>query len=275
MLRLAHAPVAVARRRERHLGGALSLAQLRGQHWACGACHFVNDGGRTCDVCGASRTPPLGRRYLKPTPLDKLDQWSLSHAAGYLSWWEVVILRRLLSKGVALVAARADDGEVYSRARALHLMFRWMVAWNVPFMSQRGLAWGRNLDLMSPAMLREYIGASRRDRKFSARTDELLAAVRTGTQLSKAARAGGAAEWATLARTLEADVCATCLRCSKQRLVRTGRIVAAPVGRPVIGFADKDIEPCPDCDLMEWARALTQFRLTPEQLPRGPVVRRW
>ena len=58
MLRLAHAPVAVARRRERRLGGALSLAQLRGQHWACGACHFVNDGGRTCDVCGASRTPP-------------------------------------------------------------------------------------------------------------------------------------------------------------------------------------------------------------------------
>ena len=50
---------------------------------------------------------------------------------------------------------------------------------------------------------------SRRDRKFSARTDELLAAVRTGTQLSKAARAAGATKWATLARTLEADVCAT------------------------------------------------------------------
>ena len=94
--RLAHAPVAIARRHERDLGGALSLAQLKGH-------------------------PPLSRRYLKPTPLDKLDQWSLSHAAGYLSWWEVVILRRLLSKGVALVAARADDGEIYSRARALHL----------------------------------------------------------------------------------------------------------------------------------------------------------
>ena len=211
---------------------------------------------------------------INPTPLDTLDQWSLSHAAGYLSWWEVVILRRLLSKGVALVAARADDGEIHSRARALHLMFRWMVAWNPRFMGERGHAWARIIDCMSPAMLREYLGASRRDRKFSGRTDELLAAVRTGTQLSKAARAAGAAKWATLARTLEADVCATCLRCSKQRLVRTGRIVGAPVGCPVIGFADKDIEPCPDCDLMEWARALTQFRLTPEQLPRGPVVRR-
>ena len=92
--RLAHAPVAVARRHERDLGGALSLAQLQGH-------------------------PPLSRRYLKPTPLDKLDQWSLSHVAGYLSWWEVVILRRLLSKGVALVAARADDGEIhYSGARS-------------------------------------------------------------------------------------------------------------------------------------------------------------
>ena len=52
--RLAHAPVAIARRHERDLGGALSLAQLQGH-------------------------PPLSRRYLKPTPLDKLDQWSLSH----------------------------------------------------------------------------------------------------------------------------------------------------------------------------------------------------
>ena len=39
MLRLAHAPVAVARRRERDLGAALSLAQLQGH-------------------------PPLSRRYL-------------------------------------------------------------------------------------------------------------------------------------------------------------------------------------------------------------------
>ena len=91
--RLAHAPVAVARRRERDLGAALSLAQLQG-HSPLG--YF----------------PPLSRRDVNPTPLNKLDQWSLSHAAGYLSWWEVVILRRLLSKRVALVAARADDGEV-------------------------------------------------------------------------------------------------------------------------------------------------------------------
>ena len=75
--RLAHVPVAVARRRERDLGGALSLAQLQG-HSPLG--YF----------------PPLSRRDVNPTPLDKLDQWSLSHAAGYLSWWEVVILRRLL-----------------------------------------------------------------------------------------------------------------------------------------------------------------------------------
>ena len=93
--RLAHAPVAVARRRERDLGAALSLAQLQG-HSPLGC------------------LPALS---INPTPLDKLDQWSLSHAAGYLSWWEVVILRRLLSKGVALVAARADGGEIYSRTR--------------------------------------------------------------------------------------------------------------------------------------------------------------
>ena len=100
--RLAHAPVAVARRRERDLGGALSLAQLKTLP--------------SIDLC--ADLPPLSRRDVNPTPLDKLDQWSLSHAAGYLSWWEVVILRRLLSKGVALVAARADDGEVSSRVRA-------------------------------------------------------------------------------------------------------------------------------------------------------------
>ena len=70
--RLAHAPIAVARRRERDLGGALSLAQLQG-HSPLG--YF----------------PPLSRRDVNPTPLDKL-QWSLSHVAGYLSWWEVVIL---------------------------------------------------------------------------------------------------------------------------------------------------------------------------------------
>ena len=90
--RLAHAPVAVARRRERDLGAALSLAQLQGPESPLGC------------------LPALS---INPTPLDTLDQWSLSHAAGYLSWWEVVILRRLLSKGVALVAARADGGEIH------------------------------------------------------------------------------------------------------------------------------------------------------------------
>ena len=39
------------------------------QHWTCGACTFVNEGGRTCDVCGAARTydakrPPAALREL-------------------------------------------------------------------------------------------------------------------------------------------------------------------------------------------------------------------
>ena len=39
------------------------------QQWTCGACTFVNEGGRTCDVCGAARTydakrPPAALREL-------------------------------------------------------------------------------------------------------------------------------------------------------------------------------------------------------------------
>lgn len=193
-------PKMLARARQRgiEIGGALSLDVLRHDtHLPLG--YF----------------PQLTRRDLKPTPLDRLDQWSLKHTAEYLSWWEIVLLRHLLSKSVR--AAHADSGEIYSRAQALHIIFRWMVHWNCGYMSLEGHAWGRNLQLRSPAMLREYVAASRRDRRLIARTDELLGVVRTGTQLSKSARA---TKWAHLARTLEADVCATCLRCTKQRLVR-------------------------------------------------------
>ena len=112
MLRLAHAPVAVARRRERHLGGALSLAQLRGQHWACGACHFVNDGGRTWNSATATKVTRPRTRACEFARLGNSHRATRRRSSGAPRRPVTVVMRRCADS-----ASRTKQGRVHDTRR--------------------------------------------------------------------------------------------------------------------------------------------------------------
>mmetsp|Transcript_655 Transcript_655/g.1972 ORF Transcript_655/g.1972 Transcript_655/m.1972 type:complete len:253 (+) Transcript_655:190-948(+) len=196
----------------------------------------------------------------KTAALERVGPWALTSIARFLAWHEAAVLRGRLATRIAPVLAAADDSEVWCRTRALALFARWILRFAVTVhpsnVHAMRTAFCQILETAAtPRALRcvAVPGHARRNGlHINHNLQGILPSLRTGTQPPSSS---SVPPWAFLDGVLASDVCALCLRTEKQRLRRA------------------DV-PCSRCDMMPWDQALKTYRLTPEQLKRGPVVRR-